>query len=189
MKTMRAVCAALVLLAVGAAPARVAARGCLDAPEAPQPAPQGPTAPAGGDWRAIEGTWSASGSRRAIATESGTDAHVLILSGAVVLTSSEGVSRGFRGELVAFDDGTTLSIGRVAWTDDRGDRLFGAFKGTPLLRGRALTVTLTGGTGRYTGITGELTLTWQYVVNGEDETIQVRTTTMKGRYQFPGGRP
>ena len=106
-----------------------------------------------------------------------------------MLTSTDGVSRGFRGELVAFDDGTTLSVGRMAWTDDRGEHVFGTFQGGPLQPGRAVTITLSGGTGRYAGITGELTLAWQYVVNAEDDVVQVRTTTLKGRFRLAGSRP
>ena len=149
---------------------------------------QAPSAPAG-EWRTFEGTWSAAGKAHGIAAEGGVTARIVFLSGAVVLTSPQGLSRGFRGEFVAFDDGRALVQGRLAWTDEHGDQLFGKFEGPPLQPGRPLAVTLTGGTGRYEGITGDLSFTWQYVVNAEDNHVQVRTTTLKGRFRVRGDRP
>jgi hypothetical protein len=155
---------------------------------AQQPAEPGPGAPAA-PWRTLQGTWSASGKRHGLPAGEGRVARVVHLSGAVVLTTSQGVSRGFRGALIGYDDGLALSVGRLAWTDERGDQVFGEFKGGTLGAGQKLTVTLTGGTGRYAGITGELSLTWQSVVAAEDETVQVRTTSLEGRYRLPGAAP
>jgi len=47
----------------------------------------------------------------------------------VVLTSGEGLSGGFRGEVIGFDDGEGLSVGRSVWTDESGDQLFSRVKG------------------------------------------------------------
>lgn len=198
MKTKAAALAAA-LLATAGAPATTSALGSRGHPDpvvrSHPVEEQVATSPTAADaeraqgWRSIEGSWSASGKRQGIATESGQAARILYLSGAVVLTASEGVSRGFRGELIAFDDGGATSVGRLVWTDEHGARVFGTFKGAGLRPGNELTVTLTGGTGRYAGIAGELALTWQYVVDAEDEAIQVRTTRLTGRYRLAGGRP
>jgi hypothetical protein len=40
------------------------------------------------------------------------------MSGAIVIEAGEGLSRGFRGELVAYDNGAAVSVGRAVWTDD-----------------------------------------------------------------------
>ncbi len=108
------------------------------------------------------------------------------LSGAVVLSSPVGSSSGFRGEAIGFDDGGSLSAGRAVWTDAHGDRLFSALHGDSLQTGRRITGTITGGTGRYAGSTGEYTLTWQYVVSGEDDVVQGRTVDLQGRFRSDG---
>ena len=76
----------------------------------PEAAGQGP-APA--EWRAFEGSWSVSGRRSTVPIEGGTLAAVVEVSGAVVLTSGEGLSRGFRGEAIGFDDGQGVTDGVV----------------------------------------------------------------------------
>jgi hypothetical protein len=107
-------------------------------------------------------------------------------SGAVVLSSGDGVGKGFRGEVIAFDDGGKVSVGRCVWTDQRGDRIFSTLRGEAIGTGRRFTGTITGGTGRYAGITGEYSFEWQYVVEDEGA-IQGRAVGLKGRFRQGGG--
>jgi hypothetical protein len=132
-------------------------------------------------WRSFEGTWSATGRRQVVAVEGGAVAAIVEISGAVVITSGEGLGRGFRGEAITFDDGQGLSVGRCVWTDAHGDRLFSRLKGEPLQTGKRLVGTITGGTGRYTGLEGEYSFAWQYVVPAEDGLIQGRSVGLQGR--------
>ncbi len=143
------------------------------------------TPPADAGWRPFEGEWSAAGTRQTLPTEGGRTAAIVQASGSVVLTSGDGLSRGFRGEAIFFWDGASLGVGRCVWTDDRGDRIFSALKGEAPETGRRITGTITGGTGRYAGITGEFSFPWQYVVQAEDGAIQGRTVSLKGRFR-PG---
>jgi hypothetical protein len=108
-------------------------------------------------------------------------AAVVDVSGAVVLSSGEGLSRGFRGEAVGFDDGQGSSVGRCVWTDEAGDRLFSRLRGESLSAGRQFVGTITGGTGRYAGLQGEYAFTWQYLVNTDDGAIQGRAVGLTGR--------
>ena len=66
----------------------------------------------GGQESSFEGSWSASGRRHAVALGDGKEAVIVEISGAVVLASGEGLSGGFRGEAIGFDDGEGLSVGR-----------------------------------------------------------------------------
>lgn len=134
-----------------------------------------------GQESSFEGSWSASGRRHAVALEDGKEAAIVEISGAVVLSSGEGLSGGFRGEVVGFDDGEGLSVGRSVWTDENGDRLFSRLKGEPLETGRRIVGTITGGTGRYAGSSGEYSFTWQYVLPAEDGRIQGRAVDISGR--------
>ena len=133
-----------------------------------------------GGWRVFQGSWSAVGRRHTLPTEGARAAAVVELSGAVVLTGAAG---GFQGEAIGFDDGGNLSAGRAVWTDARGDRVFSALRGDSLQTGRHIVGTITGGTGRYAGVTGEYALTWQYVVSAEDDVVQGRTVDLRGRFR------
>jgi hypothetical protein len=141
----------------------------------PAPLPEG--------WRAIEGIWSAVGTRQTLPTEGDRPAALVYVSGAIVLTSGDGLRRGFQGEAIYFDDGKGLGAGRCVWTDDHGDRIFSKIKGEQVETGRRVAGTITGGTGRYAGLVGDYTLTWQYVVEAEPGVFQGRTVTLKGRYR------
>ena len=143
-------------------------------------------APAVNGWRTFEGTLSASGQRHTLPTETGRPAVTVHLSGAVTLTAGEGLSRGFRGEVIGFDDGAGLTVMRGVWTDERGDRIFSQLKGETVASGRRISGTITGGTGRYAEITGDYSFDWQYVVEAEAGTIQGRAIGLKGRYRVAG---
>ena len=166
----------VVAAALFAASAAIAAR-------APAAAPQTGDA---GAWRSFEGTLSATGQRQAIPTESGQPAVTVQLSGPVSITAGEGLSRGFRAEVVGFDDGAGLAVLRGVWTDQRGDRIFSVLKGETVASGRRVAGTITGGTGRYAGITGDYSFEWQYVVEAEAGTISGRAVGLRGRYRAGG---
>jgi hypothetical protein len=129
----------------------------------------------------FEGTWTASGRRQVVPLEEGREAAIVEISGAIVLASGEGLSAGFRGEAIGFDDGEGMSVGRSVWTDENGDRLFSRLRGEPLETGRSIVGTITGGTGRYAGLSGEYSFTWRYVVPAEDGRIQGRVVDLSGR--------
>lgn len=146
-----------------------------------------PAAPPG--WRAIEGTWSASGQRQAVAIEGGSEAAIVEVSGPILLATGPGLSRGFQGQAVGFDDGQGLVAGRCVWTDENGDRVFSRVKGEPLGTGKRLAGTITGGTGRYAGLEGEYSLVWQYVVRGEDGRVQARAAKLTGQVRQGSPQP
>jgi hypothetical protein len=132
---------------------------------------------------AFGGTWSATGRRQTLPTEDGGAAATVQLSGPVTLSVGTGLSRGFQGELIGFDDGRSVRAGRWVWTDTRGDRLFGELAGDGLRTGQRFTGTITGGTGRYAGMRGRFAFTWQYVVDAENGEVQGRTSDLKGEYE------
>lgn len=156
------------------------------APLALHDALQSTSAPDG--WRTFEGTWSATGQRQTLPTETGRDAAAVQFSGSLVLTVTDGLSRGFRAVVIGFDNGESGAVGRSLWTDERGDRIYSTIQSEPIETGKQFTGTITGGTGRYAGITGTYTFTWQYVVMGEGGTIQGRTVALKGRYRHNASR-
>ncbi len=146
-------------------------------------------APAPSDaWLAFEGNWSASGQVHSMAIDSSNTAVVLAVSGPVFLSRTGGMSRGFSGAAIAFDDGEGASVGRAVWTDERGDRLVSRLQGQSFGSGGRFSGTFTGGTGRYSGATGDYTFAWQYVVKTPDGGIQGRTVGLTGRVRAGGDR-
>jgi hypothetical protein len=73
------------------------------------------------------------------------------------------------------------------WTDEHGDRLFSRLKGEPLESGRRFVGAITGGTGRYAGLTGEFSFTWQFILSSEDGQVQTRAVSLSGRVRRGGG--
>jgi hypothetical protein len=137
-------------------------------------------------WRSFEGTWSAIGRRQTVSTETRRVAAITALSGTVTVTNAPGLGAGFRADVITFDDGGSVGEGRAVWTDSRGDRVFSQLKGEPVDTGRRVLGTITGGTGRYAGISGDYALTWQYVVRGEEDVVQGRAVDLKGRFRRAG---
>jgi len=73
------------------------------------------------------------------------------------------------------------------WTDERGDKVFSRLRGESLATGSHIVGTITGGTGRWAGLTGEYELRWQYVIEGDEGAISGRAVGLKGRVTLPGG--
>ena len=138
-------------------------------------------------WHAFDGSWNASGTRQSVATELGQPAAISRLTGAVSIRSG-GPARGFHGEAIGYDDGHARGVGRAVWVDARGDRIFSELTGEPLKTGRRGKATITGGTGKYAGITGEYEFTWQYVIDAGAGVIQGQSNGLAGRYRLGGAR-
>jgi hypothetical protein len=148
----------------------------------PGPAPP----PTPGDWVTFSGVWSATGRRQTLPAEDGRRAALVQLSGALTVTSGPGLSRGFGGSAIGFDDGSGATVGRAVWTAASGDQIFSVWKGDVLGPGRVVTGTITGGTGRFARAVGDYTLTWQYLVHTHDDTVQGRAVDLRGRLRVGG---
>jgi hypothetical protein len=145
--------------------------------------------PASEDWRPFTATWSLSGERQLLSSEGLRPASIIHLSGPLTLTSGEGLGRGFLGEVIGFDDGGTLLVGRATFVDEHGDKVFCTLKAQPIGSGRRVTATITGGTGRFAGLEGEFSLVWQYVVEQDSEQVSLRSANVEGRTRRGGGTP
>jgi hypothetical protein len=162
--------------------ARVAALACLLALAAcgrsPEPAP-GPAAVDG--WYEFQGSWIAAGRRHTLALVGDRRTSIVDLTGSMLLTGPGRPGVGFRAEVIGLGDTATEFTGRAVWTDETGDRVFSELRGQGTATRNKITGTFVGGTGRYAGATGNYELTWQYVVEAEDGTVQGRAVGLKGR--------
>jgi hypothetical protein len=145
--------------------------------------------PAADGWRPFKATWSLSGQRQRLATEELRPASIIHVSGSLTITSKEGPGRGFLGEVIGFDDGGTLLVGRGLLVDEHNDRIFCSLKAEPIGSGRRVTATITGGTGRFAGLEGDFSFVWQYVVEQDSDEISLRTADVEGRTRVKSGAP
>ena len=76
----------------------------------------------------------------------------------------------------------------MVWTDERGDRIFSGIYGDALASaGRQMRGTITGGTGRYAGFTGEYEFRWQHLITVEGNAVNGRAVDLRGRVRSSGG--
>lgn len=140
-------------------------------------------------WHAFEGSWNASGTRHTLRLGGQHQASVIDVSGSMLLSGDSRLGIGFRAEVIGFSDDQHGLVGRAVWTDERGDRVFSELKGEKVVTGNRITGTITGGTGRYDGVTGDYGFQWQYVIEAEEGTIQGRAIGLKGRVRRGGKQP
>jgi hypothetical protein len=136
---------------------------------------------ASNQWRAFEGSWTAAGTRRTLQLGSDRRAAIFDLTGSLLLSGPERPAVGFRAHAIGFSDTREGMEGRCVWTDERGDKVFSALKGEFVGSGNRTIGTFVGGTGRYTGVTGEYSFQWQYVIESEDGAVSGRAIALKGR--------
>ena len=153
--------------------------GLVSASPGQQPADEG--------WQPFTATWTLSGERQRLATEGMRPASILHLSGPLTITSREGPGRGFLGEVIGFDDGETLLVGRAVFVDERGDKIFCTLKAQPIGSGRRVKAVITGGTGRFAGLEGDFSAQWQYMVEQESDQVSLRTVNVEGRTRLRAG--
>lgn len=133
------------------------------------------------EWRPFSATWALAGKRTTLPTEGARRAAIVHATGSFVVTKGDVVGRGFFGELIGYDDGGTLLVGKAVFTDEKGEKVFATLKAQPLATGRTATGTITGGTGRWTNLEGDFTFSWKSVVESEDEEIHGFTVNVEGR--------
>jgi len=151
------------------------------------PPPAAPAARSGGNF---EGDWSAVGSWQTLPAGTGIKASICYFSGSLILRTPGGLSQGFRSEVITYDNGRDLSVGTCVWTDDRGDQIFSDLKGQAIASAKHIVGAITGGTGRYAGVTGEFEFDWQYVITTPEGEVQGRVSSLKGSWKrgpAPGG--
>lgn len=139
------------------------------------------SAAAAEEWRPFSATWALAGKRTSLPTEGARRAAIVRATGSFVVTKGDVVGRGFFGELIGYDDGGTLLVGRAVFTDEKGEKVFATLKAQPLGTGRTAAATITGGTGRWAGLEGEFTFAWKVVVESGEDDFDAMTLNVEGR--------
>jgi len=145
------------------------------------PPPPSETLPAGGEWHEFKGTWTAAGDRHTIRLGGDRRASIANLTGALLLAGPSRPSVGFRAEAIVLNDSSTGMVGRSVWTDERGDQVYSELRGDGTATGNRVVGTFVGGTGRYSGATGDYEFSWRFVLETEDGTVQGQSIGLAGR--------
>ena len=163
----------------------VAVAGC-----SPPSTPPGPSLSTT-EWREFQGTWTATGSRRVIRLGPDRRASVASFDGTLLLAGPARPGMGFRAEALVMSDSATGMIGRAVWTDERGDQVYSELRGDGTATGNRIVGTFLGGSGRYRGATGTYELSWRFVLESEDGTVQGQSVGLKGKVRVgsPPGTP
>lgn len=153
-----------------------------------------PTAPVPGgatqdQVRSFEGSWSATGLRRALKLAPGHEAAIFDLSGAVVLSGENRPAVGFRARVIGFSDDRATMLGRSVWTDERGDQVFSDLMSDTKTTGNRIFGTIRGGTGRFAGATGDYSFEWKYMVDSEDGVVSGRADDLRGQVRVGAAAP
>ena len=134
-----------------------------------------------GEWLKFGGSWTATGTRRSLGLGQDHHAAIFDLSGSLLLTGARRPAVGFKAQAIGFSDSLAGMQGRAVWTDERGEQVYSELTGETVGSGNRIVGTITGGTGRYAGASGEYGFEWQYVVEAEDGTVSGRTVDLEGR--------
>ena len=137
--------------------------------------------PASDGWRPFTATWTLKGERQAVEAGGDRPASIVHLTGPLTLTSGQGIGRGLLGEVIGFDDGAALLVGRAVFTNERSDKIFCRLEAEPIGTSRRARATITGGTGRFERLQGEFSFTWQYVIDSGSGEVDLRAVNVEGR--------
>jgi len=165
---------------------RLAAMACVMAAMAcarGQDPPAGAPTPDG--WHEFAGSWSAAGSRRILPLGDSRRATLLDIRGSLSLSGPSRPAVGFRADAILLTDSETGTVGRAAWTDEKGDQVFSELS-TRAPGSLEVVGTIVGGTGRYEAATGEYSFTFGDVIAAEDGTVQGNAKDLKGRIRASG---
>jgi hypothetical protein len=143
--------------------------------------PPAPAAPAADGWHEFEGSWGATGRRKELHLGADRMVAVVEVTGSLLLSGPSRPAVGFRGEAVTFADERTGLVGRAVWTDERGDQVFSELAAASVRPDTRIKGTFVGGTGRFTGATGEYEFGWKYMIESDDGTVQGHTIGLHGR--------
>jgi hypothetical protein len=101
-----------------------------------------------------------SGSVEELPFGTGRTVSIFHLEGTVEAQREGGPMRDMNCDCLGLMDSKTGNVGRCLWTDKDGDKVFIELKGQLAAAGGKSRATFTGGTGKYTGISGGYDVVW-----------------------------
>lgn len=141
---------------------------------------QGTPEPAPSDTREFKGRMTVSGSRQTLLLQDQRLATTFRLGGSLLLSGADRPNLGFKVDIIGFSDSTTGMMARSVWTDERGERVYSELRAVETGPGKPVDGAFTGGTGRYTGLTGNYRFSWNHMTDSDDSGFGARVTDLHG---------
>ena len=156
--------------------------------------PEPPSAPPGASaltQRSFTGSGSVSGTRQQLDMGTGHRAEIFHVAGSLMLAGEQRPGLAFRSDIIGLSDNQTGLLGRSVWTDERGDQVFSDLSSATTGAGNVIQGRIVGGTGRFAGVSGEYSFTWNPLVVSEDGGASGHVLNLKGtaRLASPPGPP
>jgi hypothetical protein len=144
----------------------------------PKTSQSGAAAP---EWHEFQGTWTATGNRQFLQMGSDHRASIATFHGSLLLAGASRPAVGFRADAIVFSDSKSGLEGRAVWTDERGDQAFSELRGQGTATDNKISGNFVGGTGRYSGATGNYEFSWRFVVEEDDGSVQGQSLGLTGK--------
>jgi hypothetical protein len=150
--------------------------------------PQPPETSKTGQLFKFNGTWTTTGNRQTLSLGPDHHAAVFRYTGSLLLSGEQRLKAGFKAEVIGFTDSKSGLQGRCVWTDEHGESIFSEISAPTILPDQKIEGSFFGGTGRYTGITGQYTFKWLRLIDAEDGEVSGRVVDLAGwaRLASPG---
>jgi hypothetical protein len=137
----------------------------------------------------FRGGWIANGTRTPFPFGEGRQIFTFRIAGHVNLQTALGKKKDYWSECIGLADSVTGITGRCVWKDLAGSEIYLTLQSDRLQQGSRVTGTFVGGTGPFSGISGDLSFTWSSVISLTDAegvvSVTGQTGNLGGRYRVP----
>ncbi len=137
----------------------------------------------------FKGTMIANGTRTPFPFGDGRQVFTFRLGGHLSLQTPLGKKKDYWSECIGLADSTTGVVGRCTWKDLDGPEIYLTIQSDKLQQGSQVTGTIVGGSGKLSGISGDLSFNWSSVITQTDAegivNVTGQTRNLAGRYQVP----
>jgi hypothetical protein len=137
----------------------------------------------------FKGTMIANGTRTPFPFGDGRQVFTFRLGGHVSLQTPLGKKKDYWSECIGLADSITGVVGRCTWKDLDGPEIYLTIQSDKLQQGSQVTGTIVGGSGKFAGISGDLSFNWSSVITQTDADGSVNVTgqtrNLAGSYRLP----
>jgi hypothetical protein len=136
----------------------------------------------------FKGNWIANGTRTPFPFGDDRQVFTFKIAGHVSLQTSLARKKDYWSECVGLVDSVTGLTGRCVWKDLAGPEIYITVQSDRLQQGSLVTGTIVGGSGKLTGISGDITFNWSSVISLKEDgvmTVTGETRNLTGHYRVP----
>jgi len=137
----------------------------------------------------FKGSMIANGTRTPFPFVEGRQVFTFKLGGHVSLQTAIGKKKDYWSECVGLADTTSGLVGRCVWKDLDGPEIYLTIQSDRLQQGSQVSGSIVGGSGKFAGISGDLSFNWSSVITQTDAdgivNVTGQTKNLGGSYRVP----